>query len=108
MPARWTAPVADAITLAGFLAKRRNDLTDAAIGLVPEIAEILNLLGRRTGCLLARLSGSGATCFGLFTDRGAAREAAAAIAGERPRWWVVATPLLTARRDLPLARGQLH
>ena len=92
-PSRWTTAVPDAVTLAGLLAKRRNDLTDAAAALVPDIGDVLTRLGHVPDCLLARLSGSGATCFGLFAERGAAREAAALIAAERPSWWVVATTL---------------
>jgi len=91
--ARWASPVADAAALAGLLAGRRNDLADAAIALMPPIAEVLALLASRPGCLLARLSGSGATCFGLFAAAAEARKAAAEIAAERPRWWVVATEL---------------
>jgi 4-diphosphocytidyl-2-C-methyl-D-erythritol kinase len=89
---RFSAPMADALSLAGLLAKRRNDLAAAAIRLAPAIADALIELERRPGCLIARLSGSGATCFGLFADRGSAREAAAAIAAEKPGWWV--TPAL--------------
>ena len=95
-PGRWTGGVADAVALAGMLAKRRNDLTEAAIGLLPEIADVMATLERQPACLLARLSGSGATCFGLFADGGEARGAAAAIASARPAWWVVATHLTTA------------
>ena len=69
-PARWTEPPADAVALAGLLAKRGNDLTEAAIGLMPAIGDVLALLGQQPACLLARLSGSGATCFGLFASRG--------------------------------------
>jgi 4-diphosphocytidyl-2-C-methyl-D-erythritol kinase len=99
-PARWTEPPADAVALAGLLAKRGNDLTEAAIGLMPAIGDVLALLGQQPACLLARLSGSGATCFGLFASRGEAREAAAAIATARPDWWVVPTGLSSARVDL--------
>jgi 4-diphosphocytidyl-2-C-methyl-D-erythritol kinase len=88
---RLSTPMADALALAGLLAKRRNDLAAAATRLAPVIAEVLTELERRPGCLIARLSGSGATCFGLFADRGSAREAAAAIAVERPGWWVTPT-----------------
>jgi 4-diphosphocytidyl-2-C-methyl-D-erythritol kinase len=90
---RFAAPMADALALAGLIAKRRNDLAAAATRLVPAIADVLTELERRPGCLIARLSGSGATCFGLFADRGTAREAAAAIAAEQPGWWVTPTLL---------------
>jgi 4-diphosphocytidyl-2-C-methyl-D-erythritol kinase len=99
-PARWTEAVPDAPALAGLLAKRSNDLTAAAIGLLPVIADVLAALEQQPPCLLARLSGSGATCFGLFTERGEAREAAAAIAAAHPDWWVVATMLAAAPPEI--------
>jgi len=99
-PARWTHAVPDAATLAGLLAKRSNDLSGAAIGLLPVIADVLAALEQQPPCLLARLSGSGATCFGLFAERGAAREAAAAIADAHRQWWVVATTLTSARPEI--------
>lgn len=71
----------------------RNDLEPAARALVPAIGEILAQLSRRDGVTMARMSGSGATCFALF-DTPAARDAAdAAIAGARPGWWRLATRL---------------
>jgi 4-diphosphocytidyl-2-C-methyl-D-erythritol kinase len=99
-PARWTDAVPDAVALAGLLAKRSNDLTAAAIGLLPVIADVLAALEQQRPCLLARLSGSGATCFGLFAGRGEAREAAAAIADAHREWWVVATTLTSARPEI--------
>ena len=89
-----------ALALAGLLAKRSNDLTAAAIGLLPAIADVLAALEQQPPCLLARLSGSGATCFGLFAERGEAREAAAAIAAAHPDWWVVATMLTAAPPEI--------
>jgi 4-diphosphocytidyl-2-C-methyl-D-erythritol kinase len=80
----------DAAGLARALMARRNDLTDAAIGLVPEIGAVLNRLARLPGALLARMSGSGATCFAIFPDRDAAEEARAALAASEPRWWCAA------------------
>ncbi len=50
----------------------RNDLEPAAVSLQPVIADALAALAEAPGCLLARMSGSGATCFGLFADVGAA------------------------------------
>jgi 4-diphosphocytidyl-2-C-methyl-D-erythritol kinase len=92
--------VPDTLSLTGLLAKRSNDLTAAAIGLLPAIADVLAALELQAPCLLARLSGSGATCFGLFAERGEAREAAAAISAARPDWWVVATMLTGARPEI--------
>ena len=68
----------------------RNDLEAPARRLVPEIADMLRAL---SGARVARMSGSGATCFGLF-DGEAARDAAAArIAAAHPRWWLSQTRL---------------
>lgn len=83
MPSKGSA-LADALT------PRRNDLTEAAIGLVPEIAAALARLGRLPGSLLARMSGSGATCFALFANRAGAEEARALVAAAEPRWWCAA------------------
>jgi 4-diphosphocytidyl-2-C-methyl-D-erythritol kinase len=80
----------DAVELAGMLMRRRNDLTEAAIGLMPEIEAVLARLGALPGALLARMSGSGATCFALFGDRGIAKAARVALAAAEPRWWCAA------------------
>jgi 4-diphosphocytidyl-2-C-methyl-D-erythritol kinase len=68
----------------------RNDLEPAAIGLVPEIAEVLDAL---SGARIARMSGSGATCFGLYRNEAERDSAAARIAAARPFWWVSQTRL---------------
>ncbi len=65
----------------------RNDLTAAACALQPVVAEVLSAIGAAPGCRLARMSGSGATCFGLFDDAAAAAKAAAEIAARHPGWW---------------------
>jgi 4-diphosphocytidyl-2-C-methyl-D-erythritol kinase len=76
--------------LFGFLAAQRNDLEPAAVALAPPIAQVRAALAARPGCRLARMSGSGATCFGLFTDRAPALAAAAALSRARPGWWIAA------------------
>jgi 4-diphosphocytidyl-2-C-methyl-D-erythritol kinase len=81
LPARW----ADAAGMAGDLARLRNDLEAAAISLRPVIGAVLAALAAAPGCLLARMSGSGATCFGLFPDAAAAEAASRVLA--RPGWW---------------------
>jgi 4-diphosphocytidyl-2-C-methyl-D-erythritol kinase len=86
-------PPADAAALARALAGAANDLTEPAIRLLPVIGEVLARLERQDSCLLARMSGSGATCFALFPDDPSAASAAARLAAERPGWWVVATRL---------------
>jgi len=93
-PARFSAPPASAAALAAVLAARRNDLTPAASGLVPVIGEVLGALERQSGALIARMSGSGATCFALFETTAAAEAAAATLKREQPRWWVASGKLL--------------
>ena len=98
--ARFPAPAATAADLAGLLSARGNDLFAPARNLAPVIGEAVDRLDRASGCLLARMSGSGATCFGLFTDAGAAADAATSLRADRPDWWIAATQLLTATADL--------
>ncbi|NQV84399.1 MAG: 4-(cytidine 5'-diphospho)-2-C-methyl-D-erythritol kinase [Rhodospirillales bacterium] len=83
-----------AAELADLLSERSNDLADAAIHLQPVIADVLDTLGRTEGVLLARMSGSGATCFGLFKNEGGAAGAAVELGRNHPGWWTRATPLL--------------
>lgn len=72
-------------TIRYLMERTRNDLELPAIGIAPAIAEVLGAL-RGAGAGLARMSGSGATCFGLWETRAAAESAAARLA--RPGWWV--------------------
>ena len=81
LPAGWTSAAA----LAGDLARLSNDLEAPAIALAPPIGAVLAALRTLPGCLLARMSGSGATCFGLFADAAMASTTAAVLA--RPGWW---------------------
>jgi 4-diphosphocytidyl-2-C-methyl-D-erythritol kinase len=72
----------------------RNDLTAPAVTLVPEIADVIGSLNFQPDIACSRMSGSGATCFGLFASLERAQIAAAAIAEKHPNWWVAATTLL--------------
>jgi 4-diphosphocytidyl-2-C-methyl-D-erythritol kinase len=83
---------ADEAALADWLEGQRNDLEAAAIRVQPVVATVLAAL-EATGCLLARMSGSGATCFGLYAGPAAAARAAVRLRAERPGWWVVETLL---------------
>jgi 4-diphosphocytidyl-2-C-methyl-D-erythritol kinase len=87
------APPADFEGLIRFLASRVNDLEPPAIVLQPVIGGVLAALRRQDDCRLARMSGSGATCFGLFATKRAASAAARRIKSSHPRWWAVATVL---------------
>lgn len=93
-PARFSTAPATVGALAALLAARRNDLTEAAAGIVPAIGEVLAALEAQQGALIARMSGSGATCFALFDEMAAAQAAAARLAAQQPRWWVAAGKLL--------------
>lgn len=86
----------DAAALAAALAGCRNDLTDAALSVIPEIADVLRRLADLPGALLSRMSGSGATCFALFADREAALRATGQLAHMEPGWWSAGGALLTA------------
>lgn len=72
----------------------RNDLEGPALTLVPEIGEVLQCLGAQSGTTLARMSGSGATCFALFASASERDQAAEAIRCTRPDWWVLPTALI--------------
>jgi 4-diphosphocytidyl-2-C-methyl-D-erythritol kinase len=76
-----------------YLAGEANDLEPPAIKLQPVIARVLTALRQQPGCKLARMSGSGATCFGLFSSTRAAAAAARKLSAQQPRWWVKATVL---------------
>jgi 4-diphosphocytidyl-2-C-methyl-D-erythritol kinase len=74
-----------------------NDLEPAASALAPALGEVLAALRVLTGCRLARMSGSGATCFALFSSAAAAVAGAEALRGKHPHWWVRATKLGAAQ-----------
>ena len=80
-------------TALAALARGSNDLEPAAVALCPAVADALAALRATPGCRLARMSGSGATCFGLYLSEAAAATAAQAIAVGHPAWWVRATTL---------------
>ncbi len=79
--------------IVAWLGHQRNDLEPAAVSICPEIGTGLDLLRQQPSCSLARMSGSGATCFGIFTDLAAAQAAACVIQTEVPDWWCVAAEL---------------
>jgi 4-diphosphocytidyl-2-C-methyl-D-erythritol kinase len=80
------AAFGDAEALADWLRPLGNDLEAAAIALCPPIASVLAGIAAQPGCLLARMSGSGATCFGLFATPAVAAAAAAALPAAWWRW----------------------
>jgi 4-diphosphocytidyl-2-C-methyl-D-erythritol kinase len=92
VPARFSEVPRDAEALARVLTSRQNDLTAPASTICPAIVEVLDALRGLPGCRLARMSGSGATCFGLFDDEAAAAKAARSVV--QPGWWVAPGRLL--------------
>jgi len=89
LPARWDDAAGLAVSLRGL----RNDLEAPARRLHPAIGDVLAAIAAQPDCLLSRMSGSGATCFGLFPTQDAAQRAAAALA--TPGWWCSAGRLRT-------------
>jgi 4-diphosphocytidyl-2-C-methyl-D-erythritol kinase len=83
--------------LADALSECGNDLTLPATGILAEICDVLNALAREEGCMLARMSGSGATCFGIYDTNDQAERAAHAIATRNPDWWISPTHILTEK-----------
>lgn len=79
----------DSSSLAAIIRDGRNDLEAPARSLVPEIAQVLDALSAQPGVLIARMSGSGATCFALFSTPVAAASAQHAIAAAHPGWWLM-------------------
>jgi 4-diphosphocytidyl-2-C-methyl-D-erythritol kinase len=65
-----------------------NDLEAPAIRVQPSISGVLSALGAADGMLLSRMSGSGATCFGIFADDAKAHAASEQIRRNHPNWWV--------------------
>ncbi len=82
---------ADFGSFIAWLGKTRNDMQAPAQRMQPVIGEVLERLSTAPGCAFARMSGSGATCFGLFEAESAARAAAAAMPEE---WWSEAAEVL--------------
>ena len=87
-PAETPVDLHDFDELAWFIEEQGNDLLPAAIGIVPEITDIIDTLQAQPGCATAGMSGSGATCFGLFRDEENAQRAAESLQTAQPSWWV--------------------
>ena len=79
--------------LLAWLAATRNDLQPPALSVAPVVADVLAALQATPGCRLARMSGSGATCFGIYDDCAAAAVAARLVRAGAPHWWVKSTLL---------------
>lgn len=83
----------DAQALICWLAEQRNDLQRPACAVAPDIQTVLDALIDQEGCRLARMSGSGATCFGLFHSSVHAHAAEQCLRSTNPTWWVRASTI---------------
>lgn len=92
-PPHWTGPA----DFAAWLGQQRNDLEPPVRALRPEVGALIAAIAAAPGCLLARMSGSGATCFGLFAEERAARAAQVGAP------WVAVGPVLTPEAQLTRA-----
>lgn len=99
-PLQTPPPVAGADWF-DYLATARNDLEAPAVALEPRVGEVLTRLRAAPECRLARMSGSGATCFALCSDAADAAALARRLAEERPGWWIAPTRLLTGNEPPP-------
>jgi len=81
----------DTADLLRFLETTRNDLEEPARRIQPVIGEVLRALCDLPGALFARMSGSGATCFGIFADDDCCVRAAALLKNAHPGWWIAPT-----------------
>lgn len=88
---QWGSPA----EFLSWLKLQRNDLQRPAIEVAPAIATCLTALQATQGCALARMSGSGATCFGLYETAQAARQAAQYIQTAQPKWWCADASILS-------------
>ena len=84
-------PLKDGDTLIAYLESQPNDLEAPARALAPVISEVLAALAACEGCLLARMSGSGATCFGLFASNATTAAAQQVLQKAHPAWWIAPT-----------------
>jgi len=99
-PARYAAN--DAASLFAALQAGRNDLEAPARRIAPIIGEVLVGLSSLPGARLARMSGSGATCFALFDDEAGAIAAERALGAARRGWWSAAGRLIGGRDEIAL------
>ncbi len=84
-------PTDDASSFRQALQASTNDLETSARGIAPVINDVLSAIARQAGCDLARMSGSGATCFGLFRDSGSLDGAKDRLRADHPDWWIASS-----------------
>ena len=77
-----------------WLGDQRNDLEPPAMAMVPEVAAVVDAISATPHCQMARMSGSGATCFGLFANTKHASAAVERLQRTHPNWWAVSTKMV--------------
>ncbi|MBO4643454.1 MAG: 4-(cytidine 5'-diphospho)-2-C-methyl-D-erythritol kinase [Alphaproteobacteria bacterium] len=87
----FTRPITDFNQFINALSERHNDLCDAACQIEPAVAQVLRTLEEYPSCRLARMSGSGGTCFGLFPSAAEANTVCDAMRRSHPDWWFLNT-----------------
>jgi 4-diphosphocytidyl-2-C-methyl-D-erythritol kinase len=100
---RPRAPFRDPHALVAFLHSTTNDLESPARKIAPSIGDALEELRDMPEILIARMSGSGATCFGIFETDESARSATALLKERHQEWWIVNTTIVPERIGVPTA-----
>jgi 4-diphosphocytidyl-2-C-methyl-D-erythritol kinase len=100
---RPRAPFRDPRALVAFLHSTTNDLEAPARKIAPSIGDTLEELRDMPEILIARMSGSGATCFGIFGSDEFARSATALLKERHQEWWIVNTTIVPERIGVPMA-----
>jgi 4-diphosphocytidyl-2-C-methyl-D-erythritol kinase len=88
-----SGPPGEREALLAWLAGERNDLEPPAFGIAPAISDVIGAIAALPGCRLARMSGSGSACFGLFDTEAAATAAARGLEAAHPGWWARASSI---------------
>jgi 4-diphosphocytidyl-2-C-methyl-D-erythritol kinase len=97
------APFRDPSALVAFLRSTTNDLEAPARKIAPSIGEALEEIREMPKTLIARMSGSGATCFGIFETHESARSATALLKERHQEWWIVKTAIVPEKIGAPTA-----
>lgn len=99
-------PIASVWDLVAYLADSGNDLEAPACAIAPVIDDVIEALAHEPGCVLAQMSGSGATCFGIFQDGPWAAGAADRLTQDHPDWWVRQSRIAAPEFGVPFAERQ--
>lgn len=93
LSSQWSGAVSETVKkdIISNISNLNNDLESVSKVIVPEISTVMKVLKNQMGCKLARMSGSGATCFGWFETEALAQSAVQAISKQSPHWWVQTT-----------------